>query len=242
MRLLLTCCLVITLTIQANAATNEKYKYPDHGYLTGDTDKDFIEYFCVLGEDRKLRCSFTQVSMSHEKVKFDQREMNAALEGFRDHKISDCAEAATNKDNFDKGISPLDDGQKDDIAALEAAHLKACSNPTDENILGYFEFSNKLATAKCRIGINTFEQIFELSTGEFWQTTTSPDGLCGAIIIARFEYVDLFFWNYITRTIYTTKYPGTNNPVRAICNNPDEKEYRYSPKSSVFKNCRYMEW
>lgn len=66
--------------------------------------------------------------------------------------------------------------------------------------------------------------------------------MCGALYIASFEHQDGILWKYKTRSIYTVKYPGTDNFLLDICNKHDEQEYLYAADGAAFKNCRYIGW
>ena len=191
---------------------------------------DFLEYLCLLRADRRLHCSFTQALLWNGKEIFGPNEKDVISRNFVTTKAMNAPKLATKNNDLDARISSLEDGQKSDIVVLESAHLKACSAPTDENILAYFELSNRLAASKCTITVNLFEHDFELSTTGNWQTTTNAGGICGAIGVARFEHEsgilgNISQWKYIQISIQVQMIHFLQPATKT-----DEKEYQYSSK------------
>ncbi|MGO9170926.1 MAG: hypothetical protein ACLP7P_03020 [Rhodomicrobium sp.] len=217
-------------------------KNPTHGFLTGVIDKDFLEYQCGLREENKLSCTFDQIHVTPKKAGFDKKREEAALTEFRTKMADDCRRALDASSSIDEKLKSLSEGERADASTIRDAFTRACKNPNDGNILGFVQALNAQESATCTISLNHFEQLFEVSLSGTWTAVTAPGGICGRMFVASFEPIDGILWKYKTRSINTVKYPNTDNKFLDICNGADEKEYEFTTKEAVFKNCRYIGW
>ncbi len=217
-------------------------RHPTHGYLTGVIDKDFLEYRCELQQENKLSCSFDQIRVTPKKVSSDKQHNGAAFTEFHTKMGEDCRRALDGSSAIDEKLKSLSEGERADISAIREAFTNACKAPTNENIMGFVQALSAQDSVICTVRFNHFEQFFEPTLSGSWTSVTQPGGICGTMFIASFEPIDGILWKYKSRSIDTVKYPNTDNVLLNVCNKADEKEYEFTTKDAVFKNCRYIGW
>ncbi len=238
----LTFILPLIALVPLNAFGAMLEKYPSHGFLTGDIDRDFIEYECNLRQDSKLACSFEQISIRHKDSNLEKHQDEALAEFRQKIAPQDCPSALKDPSDFIKKITAFPADEQQDLLKTRDAFIKACKTPNDGSILEFIESLKSQERATCKLSFNHFEQTFDLAPNGTWTAVTTPGGICGSMFIASFELISGILWEYKSRHIDTIKYPKSDDMLLDVCNGSDEKEYEFSTKDAIFKDCRYIGW
>lgn len=241
--------------------------WPTVGLVYNTKEASSIAYECSLTEQDLLECSLTQTTV-RKKASMEDLEPKLAevMSLFKKEGKkgvigqSDCVpmkqlmEVLDGKRNPPKGSEKLQQMgpiEKRDLRELAEAMLAVCTNASEATIRRFMQVAIAKDSRTCLVNSNPFKQAFvrvtDYSSGkDKWVARSSPEGVCGAVNLSRFEPVEsvsggISFWNYVAKKSITN--PTGTIDGRAVCAGFDEREYLYEWKSSDhYLGCDYIEF
>jgi hypothetical protein len=255
---LITRTLMLLACVTGGCAANAEDR-PTTGYDYNTKEMSSLQYDCNGSRTASLECTFVQTSVRKKAEPKDlpealadaQKSFRGATKPLKQEECAPIEQALTHlrggapnlPADAQARLGTMPPSERDDLIKLLVGAIAFCKSPTESNLLNVTRLNHAKDIRTCKVNSHRFVQTFRrVANSQTWVANEGPEGLCGTVVIARFEQDadSKPFYNYVTKKVTTApSAPALGTTCEKLV---DQDEYKYDWKSKERRaDCDYIE-